>query len=76
MKRCIVSLLLLLIATSFAVAQPFTRRSSQEKHDGLKKYYEIPDFKLGGKYDLADSQEMGVRRRGGHDAGIARCRQA
>ena len=54
MKRCIVSLLLLLVATSLAVAQPFTRRSSQEQHDGLKKYYEIADFKLGGKYDLAD----------------------
>src|SRR6476659_10802718 len=54
MKRCVVSLLLLLVATSFAVAQPFSRRSSQEKHDGLKKYYEISDFKLGGKYDLAD----------------------
>jgi homoserine acetyltransferase len=24
------------------------------QHDGLKKYYEIGDFKLGGKYDLAD----------------------
>ena len=33
-------------------AQPFTRRSSQVQHDGLKKYYEISNFKLGGKYDL------------------------
>jgi homoserine acetyltransferase len=46
--------MLLLIGTSLAVAQPFTRRSSQAQHDGLKKYYEISDFKLGGKYDLAD----------------------
>ncbi len=54
MRRFIVSLFLLLVATSIAMAQPFTRRSSQEQHDGLKKYYEIGDFKLGGKYDLAN----------------------
>src|SRR5258708_39201177 len=54
MKRCFIGLMLLLIGTSLAVAQPFTRRSSQAQHDGLKKYYEISDFKLGGKYDLAD----------------------
>ena len=65
MKRCVVSLLLLLVATSFAVAQPFTRRSSQEKHDGLKKYYEIPDFKLGGKYDLADPKKWEFGGEGG-----------
>ena len=40
--------------TSLAVAQPFTRRSSQMQHDGLKKTYEIANFRLGGKYDLAD----------------------
>ena len=38
MKRCFVSLLLLLVGTSLAIAQPFTRRSSQVQHDGLKKY--------------------------------------
>jgi homoserine acetyltransferase len=54
MKRCLIGLLLLLIGTSLAAAQPFTRRSSQVQHDGLKKYYEISDFKLGGKYDLAE----------------------
>src|SRR5882672_4676597 len=54
MRRSFISLLLLLIGTSLAVAQPFSRRSSQEQHDGLKKYYEISDFKLGGKYDLAN----------------------
>lgn len=53
MRRCFISLLLLLIGTSFAIAQPFTRRSSQEKHDGLKKTYEISNFRLGGKYDLS-----------------------
>lgn len=54
MKRCFVSLILLLVGTALAVAQPFTRRSSQVQHDGLKKYYEIANFRLGGKYDLND----------------------
>ena len=54
LRRCLISLLLLLVGTSLAVAQPFTRRSSQVQHDGLKKYYEVSDFKLGGKYDLAN----------------------
>src|SRR6476619_5179386 len=54
LRRGFLGLLLLLVGTHLAFAQPFTRRSSQEKHDGLKKYYEISDFKLGGKYDLAD----------------------
>src|SRR5258706_14237723 len=54
MRRYVISLLLLLIGTSLAVAQPFTRRSSQMQHDGLKKTYEIANFRLGGKYDLSD----------------------
>ena len=54
MKRFIVSLVLLLIATSIAAAQPFTRRSSQMQHDELKKTVEIANFRLGGKYDLSD----------------------
>ncbi|MGY4295079.1 hypothetical protein ACVWXN_003174 [Bradyrhizobium sp. i1.4.4] len=37
LKRCFVSLILLLVGTALAVAQPFTRRSSQMQHDGLKK---------------------------------------
>ena len=53
-KRCAVSLIILLVGTAIAVAQPFTRRSSQVQHDGLKKYYEISNFRLGGKYDLND----------------------
>src|SRR6478609_6540504 len=53
-RCCVVSLLLLLVGTHFALAQPFTRRSSQVQHDGLKKYYEISNFRLGGKYDLSD----------------------
>ena len=53
-RRCFIGLLLLLIGTSLAVAQPFTRRSSQVQHDGLKKTYEIANFRLGGKYDLSD----------------------
>jgi len=54
MKRLFIGLLLLAVSASVATAQPFTRRSSQVPHDGLKKYYEISDFKLGGKYDLAN----------------------
>jgi homoserine O-acetyltransferase/O-succinyltransferase len=53
-KRCFVSLILLLVGAGLAVAQPFTRRSSQMQHDGLKKIYEIANFRLGGKYDLSD----------------------
>jgi homoserine O-acetyltransferase len=53
-KRYIVGVLLLTIISSVAAAQPFTRRSSQEQHDALKKYYEISDFRLGGRYDLAN----------------------
>ena len=54
MKRYIVGVLLLTSISSIATAQPFTRRSSQEQHDALKKYYEISDFRLGGRYDLAN----------------------
>src|SRR3954471_230896 len=54
MKRLFVGLLLLVVSASVAVAQPFTRRSSQVQHDGLKQYYEVANFKLGGKYDLAN----------------------
>ena len=54
LKRCIVSLIVLMVGTALAVAQPFTRRSSQMQHDGLKKTYEIANFRLGGKYDLSD----------------------
>ena len=52
-KRCFVSLILLLVGSALAVAQPFTRRSSQMPHDSLKKTYEIANFKIGGKYDLS-----------------------
>ena len=54
MKRLFAGVLLLVLSASVATAQPFTRRSSQEKHDGLKQYYEVANFKLGGKYDLAN----------------------
>jgi homoserine O-acetyltransferase len=54
MKRLFAGLLLLVLGASVATAQPFTRRSSQAQHDGLKQYYEIANFKLGGKYDLAN----------------------
>jgi homoserine O-acetyltransferase/O-succinyltransferase len=53
MRRLFVGIVLLALSASVATAQPFTRRSSQVQHDGLKQYYEIADFRLGGKYDLA-----------------------
>jgi len=53
-RNCCVSLLLLLLGTAFAAAQPFSRRSSQMQHDELKKTVEIANFRLGGKYDLSD----------------------
>ncbi len=54
MKRFVVSLLVLLIATPVAAGESFTRRSSQPQHDELKKTVEIANFRLGGKYDLSD----------------------
>jgi homoserine O-acetyltransferase/O-succinyltransferase len=49
MKRFVISFVLLLLATSLAAAESLTRRSSQEQNDGLKQYYEISDFRLGGR---------------------------
>jgi homoserine O-acetyltransferase/O-succinyltransferase len=55
MKRFVVGVVLLVVSVSFAWADPpYTRRSSQMQHDGVKQYYEIANFRLGGKYDLAD----------------------
>ncbi|XUM22982.1 alpha/beta hydrolase [Bradyrhizobium oligotrophicum S58] len=53
-RHCYVILLLLLLGTVLAAAEPFSRRSSQMQHDGLKKTVEIANFRLGGKYDLSD----------------------
>ncbi len=54
MRRLAIFLLVLVCGVSTASAQPFTRRSSQVKYDELKKYYEISNFRIGGKYDLDD----------------------
>jgi homoserine O-acetyltransferase/O-succinyltransferase len=55
MKRFVAAFVVLLTSVSLAAADPpFTRRSSQQQHDGLKKYYEIANFRLGGRYDLAN----------------------
>jgi len=54
MRRFVVGLFLLVISTCVASADPpFTRRSSQVQHDALKQYYEISNFRLGGRYDLS-----------------------
>jgi homoserine acetyltransferase len=65
MKRFVVSVILLLLATSLAAAESLTRRSSQEQHDGLKQYYEIPDFRLGGRYDLGNPSSWSFGGEGG-----------
>lgn len=53
MKRFIVAFIFLFTFVAAASADPpFTRRSSQVQHDALKQYYEIPNFRLGGRYDL------------------------
>ena len=54
MRKWVYALLILMLAVSTASAQPFTRRSSQVKYDDLKQYYEITNFRIGGKYDLDD----------------------
>ncbi|HEY2621747.1 MAG TPA: alpha/beta hydrolase [Acetobacteraceae bacterium] len=54
MRRILILICLLLAGISTAWAQPFTRRSSVEKLDGLKQYYEIANFRIGGRYDLDD----------------------
>ena len=76
LRRGCLSLLLLLVGTHIAFAQPFTRRSSQVQHDGLKKYYEISRLQARRQIRPGRSLEMGKRRRGRHDAGVARRRQA
>jgi homoserine O-acetyltransferase len=65
MKRLVVSFILLLLVTSLAAAESLTRRSSQEQHDGLKKYYEISDFRLGGRYDLGNPSSWEFGGEGG-----------
>ncbi|HYW64280.1 MAG TPA: alpha/beta hydrolase, partial [Bradyrhizobium sp.] len=65
MKRGFVTLIVLLVGTAVAIAQPFTRRSSQMQHDELKKSYEIADFRLGGKYDLTDPSKWESGGEGG-----------
>jgi pimeloyl-ACP methyl ester carboxylesterase len=54
MRRILILFCLLTGSFSAAWAQPFTRRSSQEQHDGLKKSYEISNFRIGGRYDLSN----------------------
>src|SRR3954471_17068825 len=65
MKRVFVGLLLLAVSATAATAQPFSRRSSQVQHGGLKQYYEVANFKLGGKYDLANPSKWEFGGEGG-----------
>jgi hypothetical protein len=54
---------------ALAFAQPFERRSSQVQHDRLKKYYEISNFRPGGKYDLSDPSKWENGGEGGTTLG-------
>ena len=60
MRRFCIGLLLAIAAIAFAQAdavgadaQSITRLASQVQYDSLKRYYEIANFRIGGKYDLA-----------------------
>src|SRR4051812_30168838 len=64
-RRGFIGMIVLLVGTALAVAEPFTRRSSQMQHDGLKKTYEIANFKIGGKYDLSDPAKFEFGGEGG-----------
>jgi homoserine O-acetyltransferase len=53
MRRFMMIAALLLATTSMAIAQPpFTRRSSQVALDNLKQTASVPNFRIGGTYDL------------------------
>lgn len=53
MRRMLLIVFTLLSAIVAAAAdEPLTRRSSQVKHDALKQYYEIDNFRIGGRYNL------------------------
>lgn len=45
-------LTVLLVASSICVAEPVTRNSGRGELDGLKKYYTVPNFQLGGDYQV------------------------
>ncbi len=66
MRRIFIVTCLLIAGFSTAWAQPFTRRSSVEKHDALKQYYEVANFRLGGRYDLNDATKW----ENGGDGGV------
>ena len=66
LRRSIILLSILVLYTSTSFAQPFTRRSSQEQWDSLKQYYEISDFRIGGRYDLNDPAKW----RNGGEGGV------
>jgi len=66
MRRLLIVTCLLIAGFSTAWAQPFTRRSSVEKHDALKQYYEIANFRIGGRYDLNDATKW----ENGGDGGV------
>lgn len=53
---CAVLFALVLVASAVnAYAEPITRLSGVPELDSLKKYYSLPNFAIGGKYDLGNA---------------------
>jgi homoserine O-acetyltransferase/O-succinyltransferase len=48
-----------------AYSAELTRSSANPKFDSLKQYYKIPNFKIGGKYDLANEASFEFGAEGG-----------
>ncbi len=53
------------LATSTCLAEPVTRSSGRPELDGLKKYYSVPNFRLGGTYDVGDEATCEFGGKGG-----------
>jgi homoserine O-acetyltransferase len=66
MRRVLIVVVLLLAGATAALAQPFSPSCSQEKFCNLKQYYEISNFRIGGKYDLNDPSKW----RNGGEGGV------
>jgi len=64
---CAMNALILLLSIGFAVAQqPLTVRSVVPALDSIKETYEVPSFRIGGKYDVASPKTF----EGGAEGGV------
>jgi homoserine O-acetyltransferase/O-succinyltransferase len=55
----------LVAAAANAYAEPITRRSGVPDLESLKKYYSVPNFIIGGKYDLGNESAFELGGTGG-----------